>query len=328
MQNNGLKGQHVRQPGRTETAPGGTGSERSPTRGFTAPPSSRCGKVFEEVERPALLPLPRERFAFFHEAQRKVNRDGHVEVAKAYYSVPPEYLGREVWARWDARLVRIFNHRLEQIAVHVRHEPGRFSTHGQHIAAEKISGIERGAAYSAEQGQRDRPSRRSSGPRPCSPPAASKARACCKGCSSLAKKHPSEALEKACEIALSHGCFRLRTIRQLLQRKAAKQEPLPFLDEHPLIRPLADYAAIVARAIHRQADRPSVGEGFERHDRTKAKSLTALSQARLFVRKPSGSASAQVRLSLARLHLCRARLRFTGQLHRSSPFLVSPGAIR
>ena len=31
-------------------------------------------------------------------------------------------------------------------------------------------------------------------------------------------------------------------------------------------------------------------------------------------------------LSLARLLLCRARLRFTRQFHRSSPFLVSPGA--
>ena len=109
----------------------------------------QVGKVFAEVERPALLPLPLERFPFFHEAQRKVNRDGHVEVAKAYYSVPPEYLGRTVWVRWDARLVRIFNHRLEQIAVHARHEPGRFSTHGQHIAAEKISGVERGRDVAA-----------------------------------------------------------------------------------------------------------------------------------------------------------------------------------
>jgi hypothetical protein len=78
--------------------------------------------------------LTRERFANFHEAQRKVNRDGHIEAAKAYYSVPPEYLAREVWVRWDARLVRIFNHRFEQIALHVRHERGRFSTHGPHLA--------------------------------------------------------------------------------------------------------------------------------------------------------------------------------------------------
>ena len=102
------------------------------------------GQVFAASERQALLPLPIEGFQFFHEAQRIVNRDGHVEVAKAYYSVPPEYLGRTVWVRWDARLVRVFNQRMEQIAMHVRHERGRFSTQGEHIAPEKISGIERG----------------------------------------------------------------------------------------------------------------------------------------------------------------------------------------
>ena len=52
----------------------------------------QVGKVFMEVERVALFPLPAERFPFFHEAQRIVSRDGHIEVAKAYYSVPPEYL--------------------------------------------------------------------------------------------------------------------------------------------------------------------------------------------------------------------------------------------
>ncbi len=69
------------------------------------------GKVFEEVERPVLLPLPVERFPFFHESRRTVHRDGHVEVDKAYYSAPPEYLGRELWARWDGHTVRLFNRR-------------------------------------------------------------------------------------------------------------------------------------------------------------------------------------------------------------------------
>ena len=86
------------------------------------------GKHFAEVERAALLPLPVEPFPSFHEARRIVHRDGHVEVDHAYYSVPPEYLARRVWVRWDARLVRIFNDRMEQIAVHVKQEPGRFST--------------------------------------------------------------------------------------------------------------------------------------------------------------------------------------------------------
>ena len=82
------------------------------------------------------------------------------------------------------------------------------------------------------------------------------------GLLSLTKKHPCEALEKACEIALSHGAYRLRTLRQLLKRQAAPQQPLPFLDEHPIIRPLDDYAQLVARAIHRQADRSSVERRF------------------------------------------------------------------
>jgi hypothetical protein len=33
--------------------------------------------------------------------------------------MPPEYLGRWVWVRWDGRLVRVFNDRLEPIAVHL-----------------------------------------------------------------------------------------------------------------------------------------------------------------------------------------------------------------
>ncbi|HUE70134.1 MAG TPA: Mu transposase C-terminal domain-containing protein, partial [Pirellulaceae bacterium] len=215
----------------------------------------------------ALLALPRERFACFHEARRKVSRDGHVEVAKAYYSAPPEYLGREVWVRWDMRLVRIFNHRFEQIALHVRHEQGRFSTHAEHIAREKISGLERGASYllgkieliglhTHQWAQAMLHARGIEGTRVL------------QGLLALTKKHGSQSLENACEIALSHSCWRLRSIRQLLKRHTARQEPLPFLDEHPIIRPLEDYAAVVAQALHRQTDRPSVGEGFGRHDWT------------------------------------------------------------
>jgi hypothetical protein len=39
----------------------------------------------------------------------------------------PEYIGREVWVRWDSRCVRIFNERMEQVAMHTRIEAGKFS---------------------------------------------------------------------------------------------------------------------------------------------------------------------------------------------------------
>ncbi len=107
----------------------------------------QVGKVFTEVERPALLPLPAARFPFSHEAERIVNRDGHVEVAKAYYSAPPEFVGRKVWVRWDGHVVCVFDRQLQQIAPHAQRESGRFAATPQHIAPQKRSGIERGTVW-------------------------------------------------------------------------------------------------------------------------------------------------------------------------------------
>jgi hypothetical protein len=44
---------------------------------------------------------------------------------------------------------------------------------------------------------------------------------------------------------VSHGADHLRTLRKLLERPAPRPEPLPFLDEHPVIRNLSEYGQIV-----------------------------------------------------------------------------------
>lgn len=220
------------------------------------------GRVFLEAERPALRPLPRERFPCFQEAPRKVNRDGHVEVAKAYYSVPPEYLGSTVWARWDTHMVRVFNQRFEQIAVHVRHEQGRFSTQPKHLAPEKISGIERGVAYLLGKVRNIGPQTHQWAEAMLHARGIQGTRVL-QGVLSLTRRYTSESLEKACEIALSHGAFYLRTLRQLAGRQAQRQTSLAFLDQHPIIRPLADYAGVVAAALERRA---ACGARFPRND--------------------------------------------------------------
>jgi transposase len=208
----------------------------------------QVGKLFAEVERAALGPLPGDRFPSFQEARRIVSRDGHVEVAKAYYSVPPEYLGRNVWARWDPRLVRIFNSRLEQIAMHVRQEPGRFSTLGEHLVAEKISGIERGAVWLLSKTQSIGPQAHAWAESMLQTRGIEGLRVL-QGLLALANRHTAIEVDQACQTALSYGAFRLRTIRQLLKRRGPTQEPLPFLDEHPIIRPLADYGSWVRAAL-------------------------------------------------------------------------------
>ena len=219
---------------------------------------------FNEAERAALLPLPPTRFENFHEAKRKVSRDGHVEVAKAFYSVPPEYLGRELWVRWNGRTVRVFNHRMQQIAIHAKHDQGRYSTDATHLDATKINGLERGIAYLLGKV-------RSIGPQAHAwAEAVVDARGIeghrvVQGLLSLTRKHTCAQLESACETALANQCYRLRSLRQLITHQADRQQPLEFLAEHPIIRPLDDYAAVVARAIHRRQSRPSMGEGFGSH---------------------------------------------------------------
>jgi hypothetical protein len=179
----------------------------------------QVGKHFADAERQALLPLPLEPFPSFHEERRMVHRDGHVEVKRAYYAVPPEYLAREVWVRWDARLVRIFNDRMQQIAAHVRKEPGCFSTPPEYIAAEKVSGLEHGAASllvrvairlgpkSAAWGEAMVQARGIEGTR------------LLLGLFSLSSRHSTWAVEQACAIALTYAAFHLRAIRALVKRQ-------------------------------------------------------------------------------------------------------------
>jgi transposase len=204
----------------------------------------QVAKVFAEVERPALQPLPRERFPFFHEAQRTVHRDGHIEVDKAYYSVPPEYLGRRLWVRWDARLVRVCNDRMESVAVHVKHEPGRFSTQPQHIVNEKISGVERGAAWLLAQVRRLGPQSSAWAEALLHTRGVEGIRVL-QGLLSLAKRHPADQIEGACASAHSYQSYRLKTIRTLIGRQALKQGQFAFLEEHPIIRPLSEYTQFV-----------------------------------------------------------------------------------
>src|ERR1017187_7709598 len=107
----------------------------------------QVGKVFNALERSPLLPLPTSLFPVFEEAPRTVHRDGYIELQRAYYSVPPEYVGRQVWARWESRLGRVFNQRREVIAVHARAEPGKFATDPNHLHSPYRRVIEHGLDY-------------------------------------------------------------------------------------------------------------------------------------------------------------------------------------
>lgn len=198
---------------------------------------------FQETERSALVSLPHERFACFKEQQRSVHRDGHVEVAKAYYSVPPEYVGQRLWVRWDGRLVRIFNHRMEQIAIHAQVEPGQFQTASEHLHSRKISRVERGADWLLQRISLIGPSASGWSKAMLEARGIPGVRVL-NGLLSLTKQHRADAIDQACRVALSHSAYRLRAIRQVLKHGGSEQQQFDFVSEHEIIRNLSEYGDI------------------------------------------------------------------------------------
>ncbi len=201
-------------------------------------------KVFREKEKPVLQPLPSGYFPSFNEGQRSVHRDGHVEVDKSYYSVPPEFVGHKVWVRWDSRLVRVFNQKMEQIALHSKAEPGRFQTSQQHIHPHKQSHIEKGAqwligrtaligVHSHRWAKQLFEIRGVTGQRAIL------------GLLALSRKHSHKQIDQACRKALNHGAWRLQTIRKILEQDTPDQQMMNFIEEHPIIRNLSDYQDVV-----------------------------------------------------------------------------------
>jgi transposase len=198
-----------------------------------------------EAEKPSLLPLASSVFPLFREGPRTVHRDGHVEVDKSYYHVPPEYLRQQVWVRYDGREVRLFARQrdgtLKQVQVHRRIEPGKFTNPrgiggGQGSLQANLdywlgrasnlgSSCERWAQGVAQ-------NRGIEGMRSLM------------GLVSLVNRHSIAAVNSACERALAKGTLRLRDVRSLLQAREI-QTQISFQEHHPLIRNLSEYGLFI-----------------------------------------------------------------------------------
>jgi transposase len=206
------------------------------------------GKQFLEIEKGLLSPLPKEHFPLYEEGIRKVSRDGHIEVKGSFYSAPPEYLGCEIRVQWNARVVRLMNHRHEQIGIHVRMERGKYSTLSEHIPPRKISGIERGSQYLLHKAKLIGP--HSSRWAEC----VLKERGvhgmrAIQGLLSFTSQYESAAIERATEVAWRSGTFNSRVIRRLLKNGGSRQETMDFIDEHPVIRSVFEYDAFFRKAL-------------------------------------------------------------------------------
>ena len=88
--------------------------------------------VFAAIERPALRALPATPYEYATWKKAKVHLDYHVEIERAYYSVPYALVGKTVEARLTANAIEIF-HRQRLVARHLRaRNRGQFVTLAAH----------------------------------------------------------------------------------------------------------------------------------------------------------------------------------------------------
>jgi len=187
-------------------------------------------ELLEQVDRPALKPLPPGRYEFAEWKTCSVNIDYHIEVDHNLYSVPYQLCREKVEARFTQSTVEVF-YKSRRIASHQRlRGRGRSSTQPQHMprahrahaewtpsrliswaektgpqTAQLVSGIMQSRAH-PEQGYR-----------------------ACLGIMRLGQTHGAARLDAASRRACRLQAFSYRTIKNIL---SAGMDRLPWEEEH------------------------------------------------------------------------------------------------
>ena len=184
---------------------------------------------FEEVERPALRPLPLTRYEFATFSKAKVHIDYHIQVDYHYYSVPYQLVGETVEVRLTVSAVEIL-HRGRRLTSHLRSfRRGGHTTKSEHMpeahrrnskwpphrllnwagqtgpnTAAMFQGVMESRRH-PEQGYRS-----------------------CLGIMSLGKRYGAERLEAACKRALTVRALSLRSVESILKNGLDRQ---PLTDD-------------------------------------------------------------------------------------------------
>lgn len=193
--------------------------------------------LFEELDRPALQPLPEVAYEYAAWKRCRVGLDYHVEVERHFYSVPHSLVRQEVEARITAATVEIF-HRGQRVASHPRgtrrHRPSTLAEHmpkshrryreWSHERIHREAGaIGQDTAALVEVILRSRP-HPEQGFRSCI------------GILGLVKRHGAERVDAACARALALGTRSYSSVAAILnnrqERRAVPDEPAMLLHEN------------------------------------------------------------------------------------------------
>jgi transposase len=211
--------------------------------------------LFDQLDRPALKPLPPSHYELGEWKACRVNIDYHVEVDHNFYSVPYQLVHARVDARFTQTTVEVFfNSR--RVASHARLTGrGRFATQVEHMPRAHRAHAEwtpsRLIAWAEQTGPAT--GRLVAGMLERRPHPEQGYRACL-GLMRLGRVHGADRLEAACARAERLRSYRLRTVEHILINQ---QDRLP-LEEPPPARPTVTHENLRGASYYEEtyADTP------------------------------------------------------------------------
>jgi transposase len=190
--------------------------------------------LFEELDQPALRPLPTEVYDLASWKKARVNIDYHIEIEGHYYSVPYHYAREQVDVRLGQNSIEIFS-KHKRIASHSRvasflKHKGRHSTLKEHMPKAHqryqdwspqrlISWAGTTGVYTAQLVEHILASR----------PHPEQGYRSCLGIMRLGKSYSSERLEAACQRACYLQSYSYKSVQSILKNNL-DQKPLPQQD--------------------------------------------------------------------------------------------------
>lgn len=187
-------------------------------------------KVFTEVERALLTPLPAVPPELAVWAKVKVHRDAHVQFDKCLYSAPFKLAGQSLWLKATVNMVWLYREH-ELIASHARQtRPGSRSTVPDHLPPEAQAWELQDVQWCLNNAEQIGPACLALVRALFADRVLIKLRAV-QGVLRLAKTYGAIRLEAACARANRFGTQSLRAVKSMLQKGLDQQAGLPPFDQ-------------------------------------------------------------------------------------------------
>jgi transposase len=225
-------------------------------RPFRKLPGSRAA-LYQSIDRPALQPLPAQRYSFAEWKKARINIDYHVELAGHYYSAPYQLIGKEVELRYTASTVEIL-YQGKRIASHARSSRAHaHTTSAEHRPKSHQQYLEWTPSRLIDWASKTGPfTGRLVAAMLAEKPHPEMGYRSALGVLALSRKYGPERVEAACTRAVRMKVHRYQSVKSILASGLDRQ-PLPQL----LVRPPVEHENIRGADYYAERAKPPQGVG-------------------------------------------------------------------